>query len=97
MLRKSWCATAIVIVSAGAMFLSLGGCPAESLPTGLTGAALAGENTFIGRCQSCHAVSDMRGASLAVVNNMGNVANEMRDITLTNDEVANIKAFIAAL
>jgi mono/diheme cytochrome c family protein len=89
---------ALIVTAAAVLSLAgLGGCPvgANTLPTGVTGTAAAGESTFMDRCAACHSAAGLRSVSGRITNNMGNVAGAMRGITLSDQEVADLRAFLA--
>lgn len=72
--------------------LCLTGCvPQDSS----TGNAAAGESKFNSSCAFCHSAASLRGAASRVVNDMGSLGiPAMAGITLTDEEVANIRAFL---
>ena len=56
----------------------------------------AGEAKFNASCDTCHSAASIRGAASRVVNDLGTLTPAMAGITLTDQEVANIRAFLAA-
>ena len=68
-----------------------------------TGEATAGQTVYTQRCASCHSLGsfdssgsagNLRGRSSQVVTNLGSISFSMTGITLTSQEVADLKAFI---
>ncbi len=77
--------------------LVLAGCPTSGTPsnTGVTGSATAGQADFSQTCSACHAASSLVGFQGRITNNMGSINPAMSGITLTDQQVADLKAFIA--
>ncbi len=62
----------------------------------LTGDPVAGEAIFNAKCVGCHTTAtSLAGHQNLIVTNMGTVNSAMAGITLTAQEVADLKAFIA--
>lgn len=55
----------------------------------------AGQTTFAALCSTCHAANSLRGRESLIVNNMGTVSSAMAGITLTDQQIADLQAFIA--
>ena len=87
------------------------GAFAQTLPTApavaLTGDATAGQALYTARCTSCHALgsfdtvaevaNDLSGEAASMVNDLSSISTFMAGLaTLTDQEVADLKAFIAA-
>jgi mono/diheme cytochrome c family protein len=85
---------AIVLLSAAALIaLGLGGCPTAT-PTGLTGDPTVGLTLFETECIGCHPTSAGLNPN-AVTNNLGTVNPAMIGITLTDQQVADVQAYLA--
>ena len=81
-----------------AVFLTLAGlilCVCGCAPQPGNGDATAGQATFNQRCSGCHAAPDLAGSENIITNDMVTVNVAMAGITLTDTEVANLRAFIA--
>ena len=101
---KLVCSLTIIAVS---IALSGSSCPSGGGSGGLTGNAAAGQTKYTNSCGGCHALgsfdtttaagaNDLHGKSSSVVNNLGSINAAMTGITLTDQEVADLKAFISA-
>lgn len=58
------------------------------------GDATAGQTKFNASCASCHSAASLRGTSFLVVNNLGTLTSAMAGITLADQEVADVKAYL---
>jgi mono/diheme cytochrome c family protein len=86
--------TLVLVSVAGLVTLSLAGCPTPT-PTP-TGDATAGAALFAARCIGCHnPASTVATARNAITNNMGTVNAAMDGVTLTDQEVADLQAYLA--
>jgi mono/diheme cytochrome c family protein len=88
-LRKSFAVFSVV----GLGLVSLAGCPQPT--TMLTGDAAAGQTLFAQDCARCHSAASVAGGAALVTNNMGGINAAMNGITLTDQQVTEIKAFLA--
>ena len=79
-------------LAAGCLAVSLAGCGV--LPGGTTGNALAGATLFNQSCATCHSGASLRGAASRVVNDLGTLAPAMTGIILSDQQVADVKAFL---
>ena len=93
--------TALFFVTAVIAALALGaGCPTSTTGAGtgttVTGDATNGQADFASICSRCHASTAVpkAGASL-ITNHMGSVNLAMISVTLTDQQVADLKAFLA--
>jgi hypothetical protein len=83
----SCCLIAVVALSLG------NGCP-PTVP--LTGDALAGQTLYNQMCASCHPFpSLLKPSADNIVNNLGTINPAMAGITLTNQQIAQLQAFLA--
>jgi mono/diheme cytochrome c family protein len=73
--------------------LGAGGCAPQ--PAGETGDAAAGQTLFTQRCSSCHSAAELAPVRLLIISNLGTLNSAMSGITLTTDEIADIRAFLA--
>jgi mono/diheme cytochrome c family protein len=80
---------AICVVASLALFVC--GCPMQQL----TGDPVAGEAKSNATCAGCHTAASLAGHENLIRRNMGLVSPAMAGITLTDQEVADLKAFIA--
>jgi mono/diheme cytochrome c family protein len=80
------------VLLAALFLLGLAGCPAAE-PI-VDDQVAAGQAKFNQSCATCHSAASLRGASRFVVNDMGTVTAAMTGVILTDEEVANIKAFL---
>ncbi|MCB9857420.1 MAG: cytochrome c [Phycisphaerales bacterium] len=76
--------------------LSIVGCGTMTnvVPTD-NAAALAGETTFANDCARCHSASSLKGSAGQIINDLGSLDSAMNGITLTDEEVTNLKAYLA--
>ncbi len=56
----------------------------------------AGAAVFQARCIQCHTAVGLRGAENRIRTNLGSLNRQMRGMHLTDREVADLKAYIAA-
>ena len=77
-----------------ALSLGVTGCPIR-LPGGQTGDAAAGQALFTQRCSGCHSAAELAPVRFLIVSNLGTLNSAMSGITLTTEEIANIRAFLA--
>jgi hypothetical protein len=88
MLSRSWIVLLLMIL--GVSLLGAG-CPTQSLP----GDPTAGEATFNQKCIGCHPVaSALSGHQNQIFRNMGRVNVAMAGVTLTAQEVADLKSYL---
>lgn len=85
--RRLFLLVAIVLLVA----LSMGGCPIRP-PANLAGDAAAGQTLFADKCQKCHLAASLKGNESRIVNNLGAA---MDNIMLTDQEIADLDAFLA--
>jgi mono/diheme cytochrome c family protein len=78
-------------IAAASVMVALTGC---TVPSTSGGDATAGAAKFAATCSSCHTAASLRGVSSLVTNNMGSLAPAMAGITLTDQEVADVRAFL---
>ena len=91
--KRSAIATAIVAM---AMSLTLAGCGVSGNPVPSDNtAAIAGQAKFASACARCHSASSLRSTANLITNNMGTLSGSMSGITLTDQEVADLQAYIA--
>ena len=93
-------------VTMAALALLLTGCPTNTTPPpGVTGDAASGKTVYDNICAFCHSLGsydtqgfagDLKGHETQVVNNMGSINTNMAGITLTDQQVADLKAFITS-
>ena len=88
----------LLLSSLGAVAFAAGaGCPqggTTPIPADNT-VALAGQTDFNSLCASCHGASALAPFAGRVTNNMGTVNSRMNGIQLTDQQVTEIKAFLA--
>ena len=82
--------TAVSLSVATLVALTVGGCP-QPTPTG---DAAAGQALFNARCIGCHPNPADVSAN-AATNDLGTLSPAMSGILLSDQEVANVKAFLA--
>jgi mono/diheme cytochrome c family protein len=93
--RRSWMTLRKSFAVFGPMVLvlvSLAGCPQPT--TMLTGDAAAGQTLFAQDCARCHSAASVAGGAALVTNNLGSINAGMNGITLTDQQVTEIKAFL---
>ncbi len=78
---------------AGVLFGTLGGCPKP--PTGVTGDPNAGQTEFAQLCSACHTPATVSLARSRITNNMGSINAAMSGITLTDQQVVDLQAYLA--
>jgi mono/diheme cytochrome c family protein len=59
-------------------------------------AVAAGEATFNARCAACHTAASLAGRQSLITHDLGTLSATMNGITLSDEEVAGLKAFLAA-
>jgi mono/diheme cytochrome c family protein len=76
--------------------LSLGatGCPLIPSPTP-TGNAAAGQTLFENQCVQCHTFTFLQDNRSEIVTNLGSLNSATSGITLTDQQVADLKAFLS--
>jgi mono/diheme cytochrome c family protein len=80
-----------------AVAVGLAACGTTIVP-GVTGSATAGATEFAASCVGCHAAPAVLKPSIDnVVNNLGTIDPAMTGIMLTNQQVADIRAYLATL
>ncbi len=87
----------VICGSVALLAFMLAGCPTSTTPsnTGVTGSATAGQAEFSQTCAACHTASALVGFQNRITNNMGTISPAMAGITLTDQQVADLQAFIA--
>lgn len=77
----------------------------NSNSSSLVGDAVAGQTVYVERCASCHSLGsfdasgsagNLHGRAGSIIANLASYSSAMRGITLTAQEVADIKAFVQA-
>jgi mono/diheme cytochrome c family protein len=89
-IRKWVIPLSLLAVVAG---LNLGGCPTQ--PAAVTGDVTAGQAEFTELCAGCHSAASLAGVANRIVNDLETVSAAMNGIVLTDQEVADLKAFLA--
>ncbi len=89
MSSRKW--TVVLLSVAALVALGLGGCPG---PTTVTGDVEAGATLFAARCASCHSAAAVAPGRALVTTDLGTIAAAMQGIFLTDQEVADTKAFL---
>jgi mono/diheme cytochrome c family protein len=89
-----------VIAAVVDLTLLCGCAPGTTNLTGLTGDATNGQAILNQRCASCHRTGGAAAPLTAadadnVVTNLGSISLAMAGITLTNQQVADLRAFLA--
>jgi mono/diheme cytochrome c family protein len=77
------------------VWLAACGTTTPTVP-GLVGDATAGATEFNQVCTACHTVAQIQPAASRITNNMAGVSFFMTGITLTDQQVADLQAFLAA-
>lgn len=65
------------------------------VPSDIVGDATAGQTKFTDTCARCHTTRSVAGSRSRITNDMGALAYSMRGITLTDQEVADLREFLA--
>jgi hypothetical protein len=87
-------AAALLGISCAAIALGLSAC-GTAAGSGLLGDAAVGATEFDLTCARCHAAFEIKLFSNLIVNNMGSVNPAMKGILLTDQQIADIRAFLA--
>ncbi len=74
------------------LILGAGGCAPQP---GGGGDAAAGQTLFTDRCSGCHSAAELKPVRLLIISNLGTLNSAMSGITLTTEEIADIRAFLA--
>lgn len=87
------------LLLAGTLAGSLAGCqapgPAHDSPP-LVGDVTRGEEVFTKICARCHNPYVLQGHEHLIRNEMGKLRRQMRDVHLTDQQVVDVRAYIAA-
>jgi len=79
-----------------ALTVGVAGCGAVSTPVPADNAAAqAGAAKFASACAGCHSASSLRSGAGLIMNDLGSLSSRMSGITLTDAEVADLKAYLA--
>ncbi|HPF38168.1 MAG TPA: hypothetical protein P5081_00855 [Phycisphaerae bacterium] len=82
----------MVIVAAAGLW----GCGTMSIPVPTdNAAALAGETVFADQCARCHSARSVSGFAGQLPNNLGALDSRMNGITLSDEELSNLNAYLA--
>lgn len=84
-----------LLTASGLMFLLAGCTPQSSQVTTSDPAVQAGQTKFNQSCAGCHSASSLANSANRITNNLGTINPVMSGVTLTDDEVTNLKAFLA--
>jgi len=68
--------------------------PTPTTPTTPTGSPTAGQAKYDAACASCHSAGSLAGKGDLLVNNLGAINPLMNGITLTDQEIADLQAFL---
>lgn len=85
-------ATLCLLTLVAAVGLVLTGCGTQ---TGLIGNATAGATDFTQLCVACHTAAAIKPFSGLITNNMGSLNAAMNGINLTNQQIADLQAYLA--
>jgi mono/diheme cytochrome c family protein len=88
MQTRRWLAALVVAVASTVVTLT--GC---TPPVG-GGDATAGQTKFNASCVNCHSAASLRGTASFVTNDLGTLTPAMTGITLTDQEVADVRAYL---
>jgi mono/diheme cytochrome c family protein len=66
-----------------------------TFPPPLVGNAATGQTLFVSLCQQCHTAAALKQFSSLITNNLGTLDAQMADILLTNQQIADIQAYIS--
>ncbi len=94
MSSKDWIAPLATVSVVGLLvILAAGGCP--TTPGGTTGDAAAGQTLFSQECSGCHTAAALAPARSRITNDLGTINAAMNGITLTDQQVADLQAYLA--
>jgi mono/diheme cytochrome c family protein len=93
MSRTRWILSVCALCVVASLSLGVGGCPLT--PPAIVGDATAGETKFNSTCSGCHTATAIAPDRNLIRANMGTINSAMSGITLTNQEIADLKAFLA--
>ena len=83
----------IVLVAASlAIVVGIVSCGTSTPP--LVGDPVAGAALFNAQCTPCHTFGDIKPVSNLIVNNMGTIDFQMADIFLTDQQIADLQAYL---
>lgn len=71
------------------------GCVSQQSPTDLVGDAAAGQTLFNDSCARCHSATSLARSADRITNNLGDLGYSMRNITLTDQQVIELQAYLA--
>lgn len=89
MIRRSF---AVVLVLSGG---GLMGCSKPGSAPPDPAAVAAGETVFQQRCSKCHSKEGLYVLQHTLTNDLGPLNTQMKGMTLTDQEIAQLKAFLA--
>jgi mono/diheme cytochrome c family protein len=93
MSSRKWLVSAVLVALLGVS--CLGGCPAESLTVPSDNAAAqAGLAKYSDTCAGCHAVSWLKAREARITADLA-AEHRIAGFSLTNEEAANLRAFLA--
>ena len=90
MVRK---AAGIVLIIAGITIL-IGVLSCGVMTTPIVGNAAAGATLFAAQCEPCHTFGTIKPVSNLITNDMGTIDPQMADIFLTNQQIADLQAYL---
>lgn len=86
------------IAAVNFLVLTLGGCPTDGamLPSDIVGDVAVGETLFAESCAQCHSARGVASARSRITYDMGDISAAMNGITLTDQDIADLREFLAA-
>jgi mono/diheme cytochrome c family protein len=94
MTLRRWTVSLCVLVAF--VGLTILGCATQP-PSGLNGDPAAGETKVNQSCAGCHTARSLQGSEDRIGTNLGLVSPAMIGITLTDQQVADLQAYIFTL
>jgi mono/diheme cytochrome c family protein len=92
MSSRRWVVMLSLLIALAGLCLGAVGCP---VTPPVVGDAAAGETKFNSTCSGCHTAAAIAPDRNLIRANMGTLNSAMSGITLTNQEVADLKAYLA--
>ena len=86
----------LVVIAGAALTMGLASCGIFFGPP-LTGDPVAGATFFVDVCSRCHSAAFVKPFADLITFNMGDVNPAMTGIVLTDQEIADLKAYLATV
>ncbi len=93
MSARRWIVSLFALVVLIGMSLGATGCPL--FPITLVGDPVAGEELYNTTCSQCHTLAFLQANSGLIISDLGTLNPAMAGIILTDQQIADLEAFLA--